>query len=105
MVQQTTAKQVGNVLVPTDLWKVLYSPKQQRAGAYVVTNDETREYSTVSVSELEKMLDVNLLPKLSQQVRDGSKKPKGKKAQPEEDFTLRNFSRSIMDAIKRASQL
>jgi len=40
-------KQVGNVLVPTDLWKVLYSPKQQRAGAYVVTNDETREYSTV----------------------------------------------------------
>ena len=40
-------QQVGRVLVPTHLWKVLYSPKQQRAGAYVVSNDETREYLTV----------------------------------------------------------
>lgn len=27
-------KQVGNVLVPTHLWKVLYSPAQRKAGAY-----------------------------------------------------------------------
>ncbi|WP_349283410.1 DNA/RNA non-specific endonuclease [Polaromonas hydrogenivorans] len=108
-------KQVGRVLVPTHLWKVLYSPKQQRAGAYVVTNDETREYSTVSVSDLETMVGVKLLPGLPQAVRDGGmilpkpsaqrgKKPKGKKAQPEEEFTLQDFSRSIIDAIGRAGK-
>ena len=55
-------QRVGNVLVPTHIWKVLYSPKQQRAGAYLVTNDETREYSAVTVSDLEKMIGVSLLP-------------------------------------------
>ena len=106
-------KQVGNVLVPTHIWKVLYSPKQQRAGAYVVTNDETREYSTLSVSDLEKMVGLKLLPGLPQQVRDGGmelpkpssphgKKPKAKKGQPEEEFTLKDFSRSILDATGRA---
>ena len=106
-------QQVGNVLVPTHLWKVLYSPKHQRAGAYVVTNDESREYSTVSVSDLEKMVGISLLPGLPKAVRDGGmilpkpsaqhggKKPKGKKVQPEEEFTLRDFSRSIIDAIGR----
>ena len=63
-------QQAGNVLVPTHLWKVLYSPKQQRAGAYVITNDETREYSAVTVSDLEKMVGIKLLPGLSQAVRD-----------------------------------
>ena len=107
-------KQVGRVLVPTHIWKVLYSPKQQRAGAYVVTNDETREYSAVTVSDLEKMVGLKLLPGLSQQVRDGGmnlpkpsahngKKPRSKKGQPaEEEFTLKDFSRSIFDAIGRA---
>jgi len=35
-------QRIGNVLVPTHLWKVLYSPAQHRAGAYVITNDDTR---------------------------------------------------------------
>jgi len=109
-------KQVGRVLVPTHIWKVLYSPKQQRAGAYVVTNDETREYSAVSVSDLEKMVGLKLLPGLPQQVRDGgmmlpkpnssqgkkSRSQKGQPAEVEEEFTLRDFSRSILDAIGRA---
>ena len=112
----TGIQQVGNVLVPTHLWKVLYSPRQQRAGAYLVTSDATREYSTVSVSDLEKMVGISLLPRLSQQVRDGGmdlpkpssshgKKSRSKKSQAvEEEFTLRDFSRSIIDAIKRAGQ-
>ena len=109
-------KQVGRVLVPTHIWKVLYSPKQQRAGAYVVTNDETREYSAVTVSDLEKMVGLKLLPGLSQQVRDGGmtlpkpsahngKKPRSQKGPPaeaQEEFTLKDFSRSILDAIGRA---
>jgi endonuclease G len=106
-------QRVGNVLVPTHIWKVLYSPKQQRAGAYVVTNDDTREYSAVTVSDLEKMIGVSLLPGLSQKVRDSgmdlpkpsSQRGKKKKSKAEEEFTLRDFSRSIIDAIKRANQL
>ena len=109
-------KQVGRVLVPTHIWKVLYSPKQQRAGAYVVTNDETREYSAVTVSDLEKMVGLKLLPGLPQQVRDGGmmlpkpnssqgKKSRSQKEQPaeaKEEFTLKDFSRNILDAIGRA---
>lgn len=106
-------QRVGNVLVPTHIWKVLYSPKHQRAGAYLITNDDTREYSTVTVSDLEKMIGVSLLPGLSQKVRDGgmdlpkpsSQRGKKQKRKVEEEFTLRDFSRSVIDAIKRASQL
>ena len=106
-------KQVGNVLVPTHLWKVIYSPNQVRAGAYLVTNDETREYSTVSVSDLEKMVGIALLPGIPQKVRDnamdlpkpvstrGSKDKRNKDLAPEE-FTLKDFSLSILDAIGRA---
>lgn len=107
-------KQVGNVLVPTHLWKVLYSPAQRKAGAYLITNDETREYSALTVSELEKMVGVRLLPGVPQQVRDAGmalpkpvssrgKKSKGQGQGPQqEEFSLREFSRSIFDSIGRA---
>lgn len=106
-------QRIGNVLVPTHLWKVLYSPKQQRAGAYVITNDDTRTYSSVTVSDLEKMIGVSPLPGLSQRVRDSGMdlpKPasqrggKKRKSQAEDEFALRDFSRSIINAITRASQ-
>ncbi|MDB5932456.1 MAG: hypothetical protein JWR60_4163 [Polaromonas sp.] len=114
-------QQVGRVLVPTHVWKVLYSPKQQRAGAYLVTNDESRAYSSVSVSDLEKLVGIKLLPGLPQQVRDSGmdlpkpSAPHGKKrkspktqndqnVQVEDEFTLKDFSRSILDAIRRAGK-
>ncbi len=58
------------VLVPTNLWKVVYDPSRQQAGAYVITNDETRTYSVMSVSELERMVGLQILPSVPQQVRD-----------------------------------
>ena len=85
----------------------------------MITNDDTRGYSSVTVSDLEKMIGVNLLPGLSQKIRDnGMELPKpvsqrgGKKrksqgsgqGQGQEEFTLSDFSRSIIDAINRASQ-
>ena len=106
-------QRIGNVLVPTHLWKVLYSPAQKRAGAYVITNDNTRTYSSITVSDLERMTGIGLLPGLSQKVRDdgmdlpkpssprGSKK---RKSHVEDEFTLRDFGRSIIDAINRTSQ-
>jgi endonuclease G len=105
-------QKIGNVLVPTHLWKVLYSPQQRRAGAYLITNDETRTYSAITVSALEKMIGVSLLPGLSQNIRDAgmdlpkptSMRSKKRKGQTEEEFLLRDFSKRIMDAINRAAQ-
>jgi len=103
-------KKIGNVLVPTHVWKVVYSPAQQRAGAYLITNDDTRDYAVVTVSKLEKMVGISLLPGLPQQVRDAgmalpkpdSRQDRRKKTRPEDDFTLRDFTSLLMDAINRA---
>ena len=63
-------KKVGNVMVPTHIWKVIYSPAQRRAGAYLVVNEDTQTYETLTVSKLEKMIGVSVLPGLPQTVRD-----------------------------------
>ncbi len=107
-------KRVGNVLVPTHLWKVIYSPQQHRAGAYVITNDDTRDYSSLTVTELEKMIGISLLPGVSQKIRDAGMdlpKPSSQrgnhaknkvKGNAQDEFTLRAFSRNILGAIERA---
>jgi endonuclease G len=63
-------KKIGNVMVPTHIWKVIYSPSQRRAGAYLVVNEDTQTYETLTVSKLEKMIGVSVLPGLPQTVRD-----------------------------------
>ena len=60
----------GRVLVPTHLWKVVYSPQRQQAGVYLVTNDETKTYSALTVSELEQLVGIEALPGVPQRVRD-----------------------------------
>jgi len=105
-------KKIGNVLVPTHIWKVVYSPAQQKAGAYLVVNEETRDYTVVTVSKLEKMVGISLLPGLPQQVRDaGMALPKPlarqqgrKKTRQPEEFTLRDFASIVIDAIQRAAK-
>lgn len=105
-------KKIGNVMVPTHIWKVIYSPLQRQAGAYLVTNDETRAYSVVSVSKLEKMIGVKLLPGLPQHVRDAEMllpKPvswQGRKraVRAGDEFTLRDFTALVIDAMNRASK-
>lgn len=103
-------KKIGNVLVPTHVWKVIYSPAQQKAGAYLITNDATRDYAVLSVSKLEKMVGLSLLPGLPQNVRDAgmalpkpdSRQDRRKKPKPEDDFTLRDFTSLVIDALSRA---
>ena len=103
-------KKIGNVLVPTHVWKVIYSPAQQKAGAYLITNDDTRDYAVLTVSKLEKMVGLSLLPGLPQNVRDAgmalpkpdSRQDRRKKPKPEDDFTLRDFTSLLMDALNRA---
>ena len=105
-------KKVGNVLVPTHVWKVIYSPAQQKAGAYLVTNTETRDYTVVTVSKLEKMVGLSLLPGVPQQVRDAgmalpkptARQDRRKKTQPADEFTLRDLASIVIDAIQRAGK-
>lgn len=103
-------KKIGNVLVPTHIWKVIYSPAQHKAGAYLVTNDDTRGYAVLTVAKLEKMVGLSLLPGLPQQVRDAgmdlpkpdSRQDRRKKPKPEDEFTLRDLASLVMEAINRA---
>ena len=108
-------KKIGNVLVPTHLWKVIYSPAQQQAGAYLITNDETHAYSVVSVSKLEQLTGVDLLPGLPQRIRDaGMQLPKpisrqgrkkaGRAVKADDEFKLRDFTSLVIDAMNRASK-
>ena len=106
----------GRVLIPTHLWKVVYSPRRQQAGAYLVTNDETRTYSSLSVTDLEKMIGIAPLPGVPQRVRntamslpvpssDGTSAHAGKKrrrggATPEnEEFSLSDFARQTIESV------
>jgi len=61
-----TLKSIGNrVLVPTFLYKMIYSPKQQKAAAYIAKNASGRDYQVVSIKELEDLTGINFFPKMS----------------------------------------
>jgi endonuclease G len=94
-------KKIGNVLVPTHLWKVLFSPQQQRAGAYLISNDQTQDYASISVSELEAMTGLKLLPGVSQEIRDaGMQLPNpssGRSSNSSADSTGSTGSTKIID--------
>jgi endonuclease G len=63
-------KQVGRVLVPTHLWKVIYRPAIQQAGAYVIRNDDSAAYQVVSITALTQTLGIDVLPSLPVVVRE-----------------------------------
>ena len=106
----------GRVLVPTHLWKIVYSPKRRQAGAYLVTNDETRTYSALSISELERMIGIAPLPGVPQRVRDaamdlpvpssdgasayaGKKRRRGGATPENEEFSLSDFARQTIESV------
>lgn len=61
-------KSIGNgVLVPTMIYKIIYSPKQQKAAAYLTNNAPGREYQVISVKELETLTGINFFPKMSEE--------------------------------------
>ena len=58
-------QKVGNVLVPTHLYKLVYSPRQRAGAAYFVENRGDAQYEVLSVAELESRIGIDLLPSLS----------------------------------------
>ena len=58
-------QKVGKVLVPTHLYKLVYSPRQRAGGAYFVENKAGATYETLTVAQLESRIGIDLLPSLS----------------------------------------
>lgn len=58
-------RQVGNVIVPSHLYKVVYSPRQKLAAAWFTENRAAAPINVVPVAELERIVGIELLPSLS----------------------------------------
>jgi len=60
----------SRVIIPTGVYKCLYDPTRKEAGCYLEQNAPGADYSTVSVSEIEKLAGINLFPVLTQDVKN-----------------------------------
>lgn len=63
-------RKVGNVLVPSHLYKAVYSPRQRVGAAYYIENVATDDYRIISIAELEKTVGINLLPTLTSRQKE-----------------------------------
>lgn len=59
----------NRVMVPTSLYKVVYDPARQQAGAYVARNTATMDYQVISVAALEARAGLDLLPGVPAKVK------------------------------------
>lgn len=59
----------GAVLVPTSMFKAVYDPRRQEAGAYLIDNSADSQPRTISIAELEKMTGISVFPTLSSRVK------------------------------------
>ncbi len=56
----------GRVLVPTHIFKAVYLPSRNSAGAYFAPNDGSQAWEPISISELESRVSVDVFPQLSE---------------------------------------
>ncbi|CDG83316.1 DNA/RNA non-specific endonuclease [Janthinobacterium agaricidamnosum] len=63
-------QKIGNVLVPSHIYKVVYSPRQRAGAAYFIENKSTRDYQMLSIAALESRIGINLLPSLSSKQKE-----------------------------------
>ncbi|MYM22090.1 DNA/RNA non-specific endonuclease [Duganella sp. FT135W] len=57
-------QKVGNVLVPTHLYKLVYSPRQRAGAAFFIENRADAQYELLSIAQLEDKVGIDLLPSL-----------------------------------------
>jgi len=64
--QGTNIQQIGGaVMVPTQLFKAVYDPQRQDAGAYLLDNIADAQPQKISVAELEKITGISIFPSVS----------------------------------------
>jgi endonuclease G len=59
---KTLSQVGGRVTVPSHLYKIVVDPGSGMAGAYLVENGPSQEYSTLSVKELEAIAGIDFFP-------------------------------------------
>jgi endonuclease G len=62
-------RKIGQVLVPSDVYKVVYFPKRQAAGVYFAPNDASGQVDVISLAELNEKIGLDLFPSLSPQIK------------------------------------
>jgi endonuclease G len=62
-------RKIGNVLVPTEVYKVVYFPKRQAAGVYFAPNDASGQVDVITLAELNEKIGLDLFPNLSTQIK------------------------------------
>ena len=60
----------ARVLVPTQLYKVVYSPRRQAAAAYLVDNAPGQDYRVISVAQAEQLAGINFFPTMQPAVKN-----------------------------------
>jgi endonuclease G len=63
-------KQVGNLIVATNVWKAVYIPSNGAAAAYWEKNANGMDYEIISMAELTKRIGVDVFPFLTAQKKN-----------------------------------
>ncbi len=66
----SSVQKIGNVLVPSHLYKVVYSPKQRAGAAYFIENKPVDDYQVLSIAQLEAKIGIDMLPSLSDKQKE-----------------------------------
>ena len=59
----------GRVLVPTHIYKAIYVPSRNAAAAYFAPNDESQDWETLAIADLETRIGIDVFPELVANVR------------------------------------
>jgi endonuclease G len=60
----------GRLLVPTNMFKIVYDPNSQRGAAYYVNNEPGNEWQVLSISEVEKLTGIDFFPTLTRAAKN-----------------------------------
>ncbi len=62
----SSIKRINNrVFVPTSYFKAIYDAKSGESGAYLVANNDSKDYKTVSIAEITKIAGIDPFPSIS----------------------------------------
>ena len=59
----------ARVSVPTNIFKAIYVPKQNAAGAYWTANNDSQQSEPISIAKLEELIGIDVFPELDASVK------------------------------------
>lgn len=62
-------RQIGNVIVPSHIFKAVYFPSEQAVGVYFSPNDASGQVQVITLAELNAKIGLDLMPSLPDQVK------------------------------------